>query len=268
MAFIGGGNMTTAILSRLIQQGIPRESVCVIDPDSLQRQRLEQEYGVKTLPQADTTLICAKTLIWAVKPQIFCEAVQQVKPFLPAYSPLHISVAAGIKTQSIVSWLGGARIVRVMPNTPALIGQGITGMFAIDAVSQADREEADQLLKSVGQTVWVEQEKLLDAVVAVSGSGPAYAFYLIEAMQKAGEELGLTEAQSRKLAVATVAGAAALSNQSIDPISVLRERVTSKGGTTYAALFHMENHQIKQHLIEAMHKAAERSQELSNQFGR
>lgn len=266
--FIGGGNMATAILGGLIQQGTPREDICVIEPNAQQREHLKQAYGIQTQEQASDILAQAKILVWAIKPQIFHEAVQPIKPFLSASSPLHISVAAGIKAQSIASWLGTERIVRVMPNTPALVRQGITGMYAMNAVSQADRQAADTLLQSVGQTVWVEQESQLDGVVAVSGSGPAYAFYLIEAMQQAGQDLGLSAEQSRQLAVATVAGAAALAAQSEDPVSTLRERVTSKGGTTYAALSHMELHHIKQHLIEAMHKAAERSQQLSDEFGK
>ena len=259
--------MATAILGGLLKQGISPDKILVIDPALQQRTKLEQTYHITTRPQADNLLNQANTIIWAIKPQIFREAALATKPFLAQSSPLHISVAAGIKSKHIATWLQSERVVRVMPNTPALIGKGITGMYAMSAVSEPQRHQADKLLQTVGQTLWVQTEEQLDGITAVSGSGPAYAFYLIEAMEQAAQELGFTAVQAKQLAVSTVAGAAALAAQSSETAATLRERVTSKGGTTFAALSHMENNHIKQHLIQAIHKAAERSKELGDEFG-
>lgn len=268
-AFIGGGNMATAILGGLIRQGRPGDQILVLDPNKDKRERLAQTYGVQTRPEADEALASADTVIWAIKPQHFKAATEQIKPFLgTGPAPLIVSVVAGIRAADIARWLDNDRIVRVMPNTPALAGQGMTGMVALPSVSNADRQVADALLHTVGETLWVKDETALDGVTAISGSGPAYVFYFIEALEQAAAELGFTPEDGRRLAIATVAGSAALAAQSTEPASVLRERVTSKGGTTFAALTHLNTNHVREHIVEAIHKAAERSRELGDEFGR
>ena len=181
---------------------------------------------------------------------------------------LIVSITAGIRSVDLARWLGGyGAIVRTMPNTPALIGQGVTGMVATSGVSESQKGVADTIMKAVGATVWLDTEDLIDPVTAVSGSGPAYVFYFIEAMQQAALEMGLSAEQGKQLALATFVGAAQLAAQSPDPVSVLRERVTSKGGTTYAALMSMESAGIKQSIIDAMKAAAARGRELGEQLG-
>lgn len=266
--FVGGGNMATAILGGLLKKGLSTpEQILVIDPNESQRERLEQEYGVQTRSRADEAAGHAQTVVWAIKPQVFHEVALATRFFLPAASPLHISVAAGIKAQHIASWLGTERVVRVMPNTPALVGQGMTGMFAMGAVSGTDRDEAKRLLGAVGQTLWVETEVALDGLAGVSGSGPAYVFYLIEAMEQAAQELGFTPEQAKQMVVATVSGAAALAAQSSETAATLRERVTSKGGMTHEAIVHMEANHVKHNVVEAIHKAVKRGIEMGREFG-
>lgn len=266
-AFIGGGNMATAIIGGLIQQGLPAEHIFVIDPSTAQRNRLAHDFGVTVFAEAGKFLAQAGTVVWAIKPQLFKEAALATKPYLAELNPLHVSVAAGILTSHIARWLGNDRIVRVMPNTPALIGRGIAGLYALPAVTQADREHAQTLMQAVGQTLWLEEETQMDGITAISGSGPAYVFYLIEAMETAARGLGFTAEQATLLATATVSGSAELAVRSGESAATLRERVTSKGGTTYAALTHMDACGIKQHLIEAIYQAAQRSKELGKEFG-
>jgi pyrroline-5-carboxylate reductase len=180
----------------------------------------------------------------------------------------HLSVMAGIRCADIAAATGAPRIVRCMPNTPALVGRGMTGMFAAPSASAADRALAEAVLRSTGALLWVEREEQLDAVTALSGSGPAYVFYFLEAMQQAGVELGLSADQARRLAVGTFAGGSALAADSPEPLAVLRERVTSKGGTTYAALTVMEQVGIKNTFGAAMRAACARAKELGDEFGR
>jgi pyrroline-5-carboxylate reductase len=182
---------------------------------------------------------------------------------------LVLSIAAGVRAVDLSRWMNGHRaIVRTMPNTPALVGKGITGMVAMAGVSAEQRESADAIMRAVGATVWLDDESLIDPVTAISGSGPAYVFYFIEAMQQAAQELGLSVEQGTRLAIATFAGAAELAAQSAEPVSVLRERVTSKGGTTYAALTSMDESGVKDALVRAMKAAAERGRQLGEEFGR
>ncbi|RYY48792.1 MAG: pyrroline-5-carboxylate reductase, partial [Comamonadaceae bacterium] len=181
---------------------------------------------------------------------------------------LHLSVAAGIRSDSIAGWLGTERVVRSMPNTPALVGKGMTALFARSAVTEDDRARIEQVIATTGEHLWVEREQQLDAVTALSGSGPAYVFYFLEAMQQAGAEMGLSPEQARRLAVGTFAGAAELARASADPLALLRERVTSKGGTTYAALTSMDDDAVKARFVKAMHAACKRATELGDEFGR
>lgn len=256
--------MASAIIAGLLRQGWPPAQVSVVEPLLEARERLRTQCSVNTLAQPDASLGTAQLVVWAVKPQSFREAAEAVAPYTP--NALHLSVAAGIRSDSIAQWLGSERVVRAMPNTPALVGQGISGLYARPQVSAADRAWVEAVLASTGEHVWVQAESHLDAVTALSGSGPAYVFYFLEAMVQAGTAMGLTEAQARHLAISTFAGSATLARQSDEPLALLRERVTSKGGTTYAALTTLERHGVKQHFVEALHAAAQRAQELGDEF--
>jgi pyrroline-5-carboxylate reductase len=180
---------------------------------------------------------------------------------------LHLSVAAGIRSDSIAQWLGTQRIVRSMPNTPALIGKGVTALYARPGVSGRDKLRVEQVIATTGESLWVEQEEQLDAVTALSGSGPAYVFFFLEAMTQAGAEMGLTREQAYRLAVGTFAGASELARASDDPPEVLRQRVTSKGGTTHAAISCMEQGQLQALFVKALHAARQRARELGDEFG-
>ncbi len=264
LAFIGGGNMASAILGGLMRQGVEPGNIQVVDPSPEAAERL-RALGVAVAPQAHADLACAQLVIWAVKPQVFAEAARAAAPYVG--QALHLSVAAGITSNSIAAWLGSERIVRAMPNTPALVGLGQTGLFARAAVTASDREAVERVLASTGACTWVQAEPLLDAVTALSGSGPAYFFYFIESMVRAGAAMGLTEAQAQQLAIGTMAGAAELARTSTDSPAVLREKVTSKGGTTYAALTHLQAKNVGAHFEEALEKARIRAAELGKEFG-
>jgi pyrroline-5-carboxylate reductase len=266
IAFVGGGNMATAILGGLLKQGLPAASVQVVEPWDEARERLSRDLGIRADAQAGPRLADATLVVWAVKPQMFREAAAAVAPH--TRSALHLSVAAGIRAESMVSWLGTERIVRSMPNTPALVGRGMTALVARPSVSQTDRSLVEQVLAPTGATLWVEQEAQLDAVTALSGSGPAYVFYFIEAMTRAGQEMGLPAATAQQLAVGTFCGASELARASNEPPSVLRERVTSKGGTTYAALTSMQQSGVADRFVEAMKAACKRAAELGDEFGK
>ncbi|MGC4061289.1 MAG: pyrroline-5-carboxylate reductase [Aquabacterium sp.] len=265
IAFIGGGNMATAIIGGLLRQGRAAASILVIDPVAEQRARLTQALGVQTAAEPDAALSQARTVVWAVKPQQFKDAAQTYAPLTG--QALHYSVMAGLRTDGMARLLGTARIVRAMPNTPALVGQGMTGLFARPEVSVAEREAIGAMVAPTGAALWVNNEADLDAVTALSGSGPAYVFYFVEAMMQAAQDMGLSAEQGRQLALATFGGATALASQSSDAPAVLRERVTSKGGTTYAALTSMESAGVKAAFIAAMRAAQKRAGELGDEFG-
>ncbi|HEX5371517.1 MAG TPA: pyrroline-5-carboxylate reductase [Aquabacterium sp.] len=265
IAFIGGGNMATAIIGGLLRQGRAPDSILVVDPSEAQRERLAAQ-GLRTQAAPDVTLADASLVVWAVKPQQFKEAAQSCAAHTAG--ALHYSVMAGLRTDDMARWLGTPRIVRAMPNTPALVGQGMTGLFARAEVSPGERAEIEALVAPTGQSLWVEAEPQLDAVTALSGSGPAYVFYFIEAMMQAASDMGLSPAQGRTLALATFGGATALASQSEDSPATLREKVTSKGGTTYAALSHMEAAGVKAAFVQAMRAAEHRAGELGDEFGR
>jgi len=265
LAFIGGGNMASAIIGGLIKQGTPAQQILVVEPFEEARQRLQGQLGVRVLACADATLNESGLVIWAVKPQTFKEAAQQTRTFCT--QALHLSVAAGIRSDSIAQWLGTERVVRAMPNTPALVGLGQTGLFARAAVTAADKTWVDQVMATTGALLWVDNEALLDAVTAISGSGPAYVFFFIEAMVDAGVKMGLTPEQATQLAIGTFEGASQLAKTASEPPSVLRERVTSKGGTTYAALTSMQNAQVGELFQAALQAAQQRAHELGDEFG-
>ena len=265
IAFIGGGNMASAIIGGLLKRGLPADQIQVIEPFAEQRARLTQQFQVEVSEAPGASLNRAALVVWAVKPQTFRDAAEQSRAH--THSALHLSVAAGIRSETIAGWLGTERVVRAMPNTPALIGQGMTALFARPAASAADRLAVQQVVQTTGAYLWLDQEQQLDAVTALSGSGPAYVFYFIEAMVQAGTEMGLSPAQAHQLAVGTFVGASALAREAAEPPEVLRGRVTSKGGTTYAALTAMEQSGIKAQFIQAMQAARQRAAEMGDEFG-
>lgn len=267
IAFIGGGNMASALISGLAGTFTAGADIHVVDPNADALARLAAQHGVTTAHAIDGAVAAADVVVLAVKPQQMREVAASLLPQLRA-DALVLSIAAGIRSADLSRWLGGhGAIVRTMPNTPALIGRGITGMVAMDGVSDAQKAAADGIMKAVGQTVWLDDESLIDPVTAVSGSGPAYVFYFLEAMQQAAIELGLSAEQGRELAVATFAGAAELAARSPESLQVLRERVTSKGGTTHAAISSMEQSGVKDAVAAAVKAAAARGRELGAELG-
>ena len=266
ITFIGGGNMASAIIGGLVGQGWPAAQIQVVEPFEEQRARLAQQFGVLAQAAPSTQLQDSRLVIWAIKPQTFKEAATAVRPVLT--DSLHLSVAAGIRSDSIAQWLGSEAVVRAMPNTPALVGQGMTGLYARAAATERDRTLIEHVLAPTGKLMWLDNEAHLDVVTALSGSGPAYVFFFLEAMTQAGADMGLSRSDAHKLAVATFVGASALAQQSDEPPELLRQRVTSKGGTTHAAITHMETTGMQQHFIDAMRAAATRARELGDEFGR
>jgi pyrroline-5-carboxylate reductase len=266
LAFIGGGNMASAILGGLIREGLAPKQVVVIEPFAETAAKLQQATGVDVQAVASAVLADADLVVWAVKPQVFKEAALTVAAFTK--KALHLSVAAGIRSDSIARWLQTDRVVRSMPNTPALVGQGITGLFARAGVSTLDKQWVEKVLQSTGEWLWVHEESDLDGVTALSGSGPAYVFYFLEAMTEAGIQMGFSPAQAYHLAKATFGGATHLARQSTESPEVLRQRVTSKGGTTYAALTSMANDHVKEAFVKAMLAAQKRAGELGDEFGK
>lgn len=265
IAFIGGGNMASAIISGLIKQGLPTDLIDVVEPFAEARDKLQASFGITARHEAGAFLLDAALVVWAVKPQTFKEAALAVAPHV--LGGLHLSVAAGIPSDSIAAWLGSERIVRAMPNTPALIGQGITGLFARPSITPNDKAFVEQVIATTGESIWLEAEDQLDVVTALSGSGPAYVFYFMEAMTMAGTEMGLSREQALQLAVATFTGASALAKASSESPQQLRQRVTSKGGTTFAAISSMEDNDVRALFIDAMYAARERAKELGDEYG-
>jgi pyrroline-5-carboxylate reductase len=269
ITFIGGGNMASALIAGLAGQLTAGANIHVVDPNAEQLARLADSYGVSTAQQVGDAVGQSDVIVLAVKPQQMREVAAALLPMLANARPLLLSIAAGIRGVDLARWLGGyGAIVRTMPNTPALIGQGITGMVAMAGVSAEQKSVADDIMKAVGATVWLDDETLIDPVTAVSGSGPAYVFYFIEAMQQAAQELGLSAEQGKQLALATFVGAAQLAARSPEEVSVLRQRVTSKGGTTYAALTSMDQAGVKQAIVDAVKAASRRGRELGEQLGK
>jgi len=265
--FVGAGNMASALIGGLIARGTAPASLQAIDPSASQREALGARFGIATHATSGDPVGQADVIVMAVKPQQMHEAVEALAPQIA--TQLIISVAAGVRATDLSRWLGGySRIVRTMPNTPALIGLGATGLAMLAGGTDADRKLAESIMQAVGQTVWVDDESQLDAVTALSGSGPAYVFRFIESMIAAGTGLGLSPEQSRQLALQTVSGAAQLACASSEPVALLRERVTSKGGTTAAALSVFEARGLDAVVAQAMGAARDRSAELGDEFGR
>lgn len=266
LAFIGGGNMASAILGGLIDSGTPVADLLVIEPWDEQRARLQARWpGLRVQAGADAALAAAATVVWATKPQTFAQAAAPCAAHVAG--ALHLSVMAGIRSDAIARATGSDRVVRSMPNTPALIGRGIAGLYAREAVSADERTLVERLLAPTGEVLWVDAEVDLDAITALSGSGPAYVFHFIEAMTTAAERMGLSAEQGKRLAIATFGGATELARRSDESPAVLRERVTSKGGTTWAALSAMNEAGVGEAFVRAMQAAQARARELGDQFG-
>ncbi|OHC62388.1 MAG: pyrroline-5-carboxylate reductase [Rhodocyclales bacterium RIFCSPLOWO2_02_FULL_63_24] len=267
ITFIGGGNMAVALIGGLRKQGFSAAGIQVVEPFEAARERLTDAFGVRCAAAVDAAALNCEVLVLAVKPQQLKEAVAPFRGKLG--NQLVISIAAGLRMTDISRWLGNYdKLVRTMPNTPALIGAGITGLCADPTVDLEGRTTAEKILKAVGSTVWIENEEKMDAVTAVSGSGPAYVFYFLEAMEAAALNLGFEPRAARQLTVETFLGAARLAEQSSESISTLRERVTSKGGTTEAALLSFGASGIAGAIEHGIMAAEARGRELGDILGK
>lgn len=267
IAFIGAGNMARAIIGGLIADGIDPGSIHVADPDPAQRDTAAR-LGICIAADNHAAVAAADTVVLAVKPQALKQVALDLRDAIQDNQPLVISVAAGIRSADLDNWLGGnVAIVRSMPNTPALVQCGATGLYAGTHVSQSRRDRAESILRAVGLTVWLEEETQIDAVTALSGSGPAYFFYFVEALEAAAEKLGLDRATSRLLAVQTAFGAAKMMLESDEEPATLRERVTSPGGTTERALAALREGGLETLFEKALTSARDRSVELAGQLG-
>jgi pyrroline-5-carboxylate reductase len=266
IAFLGGGNMAGALIGGLIARGFDAGAIHVVEVNAEARARLAAHYAVHVAAAPGAALRACDTLVLAVKPQDMRAALASLGMDLGGM--LVISIAAGLRLETLSRWMGGhRRIVRCMPNTPALIGKGISGLYAPPDVSGDERARAEQVLGAVGEVVWVDAEALLDPVTALSGSGPAYVFWFIEQLAAAGEKLGLEAQSAQRLALATVRGAAELAAGAEEPPAVLRERVTSKGGTTEAALKVFADERMGERLARALEAASRRGAELGDVLG-
>lgn len=266
IAFIGAGNMATALAEGLIDKGLNAEQVIMSDPSKDRLAYVEKTFGVKTSSNNRAVADQADVIVLAVKPQIMSAILDDLKPVMADSSKVIISIAAGITLASLAQGLGKeTALVRCMPNTPALVQTGATGMFANEHVSSAQKALAEEILQAVGIVVWLEQEQQLDAVTALSGSGPAYYFLVMEAMIAAGEAMGLTPDTAKQLTLQTALGAAKMaSNSDVEPAE-LRRRVTSPGGTTEAAIQSLEKNQLVAVFGQALAAAKQRSEELGQQ---
>jgi pyrroline-5-carboxylate reductase len=267
ISFLGGGNMASALIGGLREQGFAAQDIQVVELLEAGRQRLVEQFAVRVQAAPDAALLACDVLVLAVKPQQMREALQPLAGQLD--QQIVVSIAAGLRLTDLSRWLGGyTRLVRAMPNTPSLIGMGMTGLYADASVPEQGREAASRIMQAVGRSVWLDSEAQIDAVTAISGSGPAYVFYFLEALQAAGESLGLDSAAARMLAQETFVGASALAARSEESLAVLRERVTSKGGTTEAALRSMTAAGLPASIGHAVLAAAQRSAELGEQLGK
>jgi pyrroline-5-carboxylate reductase len=268
LAFIGGGNMAAALISGLTKQGLPPKRLVVADPSQEQLQRLVRDYAVETAADNASAVAGAEVVMLAVKPQLMRAVALGLAPHLQANRPLVVSVAAGIPHASLARWFGPQiPVIRTMPNRPALNGFGATGLYAPANVGAAYRALAEDLMGAVSATVWVEHESQMDTVTAVSGSGPAYFFLFMEALEAAAHERGLPIDVAHRLTLQTAYGAAQMARQSADSLATLREQVTSKGGTTAAALEVLNSAGLRAIVAHAVAAADRRSAELAAEFG-
>jgi pyrroline-5-carboxylate reductase len=267
IAFVGGGNMARSLIGGLLARGWRAQQIVVADPLPAQLESLRAQYAVQVTDDNAVAARDADVIVLAVKPQEMRRAAQGIRTVIADKQPLVISVAAGIRASDIQRWLPGTAIVRAMPNRPALQGCGMTGLYAAADVSTERRELAEQILAAVGATLWLEREQHMDVVTAVSGSGPAYFFLLIEMLEQAAVAQGLSPQASRRLAIETAYGSGAMARAADESPAVLRQQVTSKGGTTDAALRVLEERGIRAAFDVAIAAATRRAAELADEFG-
>jgi len=264
ITFIGGGNMASAMLSGLKNNGFAMQHICVVEPSAEKREQLAAQFNVQVTHESNVNQ--SNIIILAIKPQQLKDVCANLSTGLS--HQLIISIAAGIRTKDISRWLNGyGQIVRVMPNTPAQIQAGVSALYARDEVTESQRNTANMLISAVGKTLWLDDENQMDAVTAISGSGPAYVFYLIEALTEAAVKLGLSEENGRLLALETFSGASQLAGQSNLPVNTLRAQVTSKGGTTEQGVLVLESANIKEIIYQTAKAAAEKSVILGDALG-
>lgn len=268
ITFIGAGNMARSIIGGLVNRGFMPDGICASDPNGSALTALAADFDVRVTADNAAAVSAAQVVVLAVKPQVMKNVCISLSPSLPA-DCLVISIAAGITCSSLLQWLGGERhIVRAMPNTPALVQAGASGLYAATGVSAAEKDLAEQILGAVGTVAWVENESLIDAVTAISGSGPAYFFLMLEAMVDAGVQQGLDRETARQLAIQTAAGAARLAQTSDADLAELRRRVTSPGGTTEQAIAAFEQYKFRQTVDIAMQACANRARQMADELGR
>ncbi|MFZ1851943.1 MAG: pyrroline-5-carboxylate reductase [Nitrosomonas sp.] len=267
ITFIGGGNMASALISGLLQQGYTAKQLHVVEINAENREKIKHAYGVSALADLESGVADADVIVLAVKPQHLHELSQRLSLFLK--HQLVISIAAGICSADIERWLGGyLRIVRAMPNTPCSIQSGVTGLYAGLGVNEEDKRIAQSILAAVGTTLWVENEDMLHAITAISGSGPAYVFYFIESLQKAAFSLGFSPENAKQLSLQTFLGASKLANLSEEDVAILRAKVTSKGGTTEQAIETMEQEDIQGKILVAVRAAMQKSYQISDEYSK
>ena len=267
ITFVGGGNMASALIGGLLKQAFPATDIAVVEPVAESRERLTASFGIACIPAYDASILDSDVLVLSIKPQQMREALAPLAGKLK--SQLVISIAAGMRLGDLSRWLGGySKLVRTMPNTPALIGAGITGLYADPSIDGKGRRQAERILGAVGKTLWIADESLMDAVTAVSASGPAYFFYFIEALRDAAQTLGFSEDQARLLAIETAVGSVTLAASSAEDVAVLRQHVTSKGGTTEAALKSLDADDFKAAILRAVKAADARGREMGIMLGK
>jgi len=268
IGFIGGGNMACSLVGGLVANGYPADNITVSDLDVEKLKFLTDQFGVKTTQDSSALADHSDIIVLAIKPQHVESVCAQIKASVQSKKPLLVSIAAGIREATLEKWLGeGLPIVRCMPNTPALVQAGASGLYANSTVSDQQRDQTESLLRAVGVTVWVSEEQQIDAVTALSGSGPAYFFLVMEALETAAIEAGLDQKTAQLLTQETALGAAKMALASNDSASILRQRVTSPGGTTEKALAVMEEAGLRAIYSKAVLAAKERSIELSDELG-
>lgn len=266
IAFIGGGNMAAALIGGLITDGTDPQTLTATDPDPAKREALSARFGIRTLQDNVAAAGEANVVVLAVKPQMLKSAATELAPLLSEHQPLIVSIAAGVRCDTLKDWLGGhadLALIRSMPNTPAMIQAGATVLYAADGVNETQRNTAEHILRAVGLTRWVDREELIDTVTAVSGSGPAYYFLVMEAMEQAAIELGLPADTAHLLTLQTALGAARMAMESPDDPATLRQKVTSPGGTTEQAIKCFEEGGLRALFKDALTAARDRSIELS-----
>lgn len=269
IAVIGAGNMGACLIGGLIKHGHPPHKIWASDTDEEKLSQLQTSLQIQTTTDNHKAVQVAQVIIFAIKPQFFADVAKKLRDIIQNHRPLIISIAAGIKIDSMESWLGESlAIVRTMPNIPALIGDGATALFANRLTTLHQKKLAEHILQSVGITVWVEEETLLDTVTALSGSGPAYFFLIMQALQEAAQELGLPKEIAKRLTLQTALGAANMAIHSEKTLAELRQDVTSKAGTTEKAIYVLENHNIREILQKALQAAKLRSEEIAETMGK